>query len=147
METKAFPVQLRSVVPTTDGSAVFLACEGKTFVIYMDSAAGNAINTALAGERKERPMTHELVGHIFDGFGIELDRVVINHVEDGVYFSRLILGMKNEIGTKLTEVDARPSDAVVFAIRRKRPVFVTAGVLAKVEDMSEMLEKIMKTKH
>ncbi|MDR2981434.1 MAG: bifunctional nuclease family protein [Puniceicoccales bacterium] len=146
MDVKAIPVSLRSVVPTSNGTAVFLACEQKTFVIYIDPAVGSTLSMAINGERKERPLTHDLMGNVFSGFGIKLDRVVINHVEEGVYFARLILVMQNEIGTKILEVDARPSDALVMAVQLKRPVYVTNDVLARVEDMTEVLEKILKPK-
>lgn len=147
MEIKAIPVTLRSVVPTSGGTAVFLACDEKTFVIYVDPNAGSTINAAINGERKERPMTHDLVNRIFSGFEIGLERVVIHHVEEGVFFARMILVMKNELGTKMIEVDSRPSDALILAINAKRPVYATSNVIAKVEDMTETLEKIMKPKH
>lgn len=144
MDDPALPVSLRSVVPTSNGTAVFLACAEKTFVIYVDPAVGNTLNMALNGEHKERPLTHDLIGQIFQGFGISLERVVVNHVDSGVFFARLILRMANEIGVKLVEVDSRPSDALVLAVQQKRPVFVTQGVLERVEDMTEILEKILK---
>jgi bifunctional DNase/RNase len=144
MDVKNVPVSLRSIVPTSEGTAVFLTCEQKTFVIYVDPSIGHVLRMAIGGERKERPLTHDLLGHIFTGFGILLDHVLIHHVEEGVYFAKLVLVMKNEIGTKIVEVDSRPSDAIVLAVRAKRPVFVTDEVINRVEDMSGVLEKILK---
>jgi bifunctional DNase/RNase len=73
-----------------------------------------------------------------------LERVLIHKVEDSVYYARMTLVMKNELGTKIVEVDARPSDALILAVRTKRPVFVTKEVLEKEEDMSETLGNILK---
>lgn len=147
MEVKAIPVSLRSIMPATEGGmAVFLACEQKTFVIYIDPHVGNILRLVLNGERKERPLTHDLIGQIFTGFEISLDRVLIHHVENSVFYARLFLVMKNELGTKIVEMDARPSDAIVLAVRAKRPILVTENVLNAVDDMRGVLEKILKLK-
>jgi len=93
--------------------------------------------------KKERPMTHDLIGNVFQGFGIELERVVINDVDEGTYYARMILRMENEIDTKLVEIDARPSDSLVLALQQKKPIFVDKDVMEKVEDMTEILERIL----
>ena len=87
-------------------------------------------------------MTHDLIAHVFTGFGVNVERVVINHADNGIFHARLILSMRNELGTKLVELDARPSDALILASREKKPVFVAREVFAAVDDMSEVLRKI-----
>lgn len=136
------PVEIKILVPTPNGTAIFLGNETKVFVIYVDNQAGGALADAISGERKERPMTHELIGHIFTGFGVGVERVIINHTDNGVFHARLILSMRNEIGTKLVELDSRPSDALILASTAKKPVFVAREVLESVEDMSGVLRKI-----
>ena len=88
-------------------------------------------------------MTHDLIGNIFQGFGISLERIVINDVEEGTYYARMILRMDNEVDTKLVEIDARPSDSLVMALQQKKPIFVDRAVMEKVDDMTEILEKIV----
>ena len=61
-----------------------------------------------------------------------------------VPFLRIILRMENELGKKIIELDARPSDSIVLALQMKKPIFVTNKVLENVEDMSEILERILK---
>jgi bifunctional DNase/RNase len=51
----------------------------------------------------------------------------------------LILRQQNELGTKLVEIDARPSDCLALASAVKRPIFVTRSLFRDVEDMSEHL--------
>jgi bifunctional DNase/RNase len=94
--------------------------------------------------KKERPLTHDLIGSIFLGLGVKLEHVVVNDAREGTFFARLLLGMENELGRKLVEIDARPSDSIVLALQQKRPLYVSKAVFEGVEDMSEVLDKVLK---
>lgn len=137
-------VTIKGLMPTANGCAVFLGNDEKTFVIYVDPSVGSAISMTINGVKKERPLTHDLIGHIFLGFGVTLERIVINDVNDGTYFARVILHMQNELGRKFLELDARPSDSIVLALQQKRPIYVARKVFDLVEDMSEILERVLK---
>lgn len=71
-----------------------------------------------------------------------MERVVITDLKDSTYFARLILKQENELGKKLVELDARPSDCLALAAATKRPVFVSQRLFDEVEDMSEVLSRI-----
>lgn len=144
MKNDVLEVGIKGVMPTANGCAIFLGNEEKIFVIYVDHNIGAAITMTLNSVKKERPLTHDLIGSIFTGLGVDIRRVVINDVHDGTYFARLFLSMKNELGTKLVEIDARPSDCMVLALQQRKPIQVSRQVFDKVEDMSEVLEKILK---
>ena len=136
------PIQVRVVLPTNSGSAVFLGNDEKTFVIYVDQSVGAAITMFMRGIQKERPLTHDLIGSIFAGLGVTLDRVIINDLKNSTYFARLYLSCENELGKKILEVDARPSDSLALALQAKSPIFVSRKVFDAVEDMSEVLKKM-----
>ncbi|CAF0701976.1 bifunctional nuclease family protein [Candidatus Methylacidithermus pantelleriae] len=143
MKTEVVPVEVMGILPTgPQGFAVFLGNEEKVFVINVDSYVGRAIAMALRGERNERPLTHELIGLIFEALSINIERVVINELRSNTYYARLILRAENEVHKKIVEIDARPSDCLTLAIQAKRPVFVSQEVWEEVEDMSELLEKM-----
>jgi bifunctional DNase/RNase len=142
--TDVVEVSIKGLMPTANGCAVFLGDDNKTFVIYVDPSVGSAISMTLNGIKKERPLTHDLIGHVFLGFGIGLERVVVNDVNDGTYFARVILHMQNELGRKILELDARPSDSIVLALQQKRPIFVARRVFDIVEDMTEILDRVLK---
>jgi len=144
MQNDLVEVSVRGVMPTANGCAVFLGNDEKTFVIYVDHSVGNAIQMTLNGVKKERPLTHDLIGHIFLGLGVKLERVVVNDVNEGTFFARILLRMENELGKKILEIDARPSDSTVLALQHKRPIFVARSVFDMVEDMSEILERVLK---
>ena len=144
MQNEVLEVAIKGVMPTANGCAVFLGNEDKTFVIYVDHSVGNAISMTLNGVKKERPLTHDLIGSILLGLDIVLERVVINDVTDGTFYARVILHMQNELGHKIIEVDARPSDSIVLALQQKRPLYVVQKVFDSVEDMTEILERVLK---
>jgi bifunctional DNase/RNase len=144
MQNDVVLVTIKGVMPTANGCAVFLGNDDKTFVIYVDHSVGSAIQMTLNGVKKERPLTHDLIGSIFLGLGVNLERAVVNDAREGTFFARLLLKMENELGQNILEVDARPSDSIVLALQQKRPIFVARSVFDSVEDMTEILERVLK---
>ena len=78
------------------------------------------------------------------GLETKIERVVINDVDEGTFFARIILQMENELGKKIIELDARPSDSIVLALQMDQPIQVSPKVLDNVEDMTEILERILR---
>ena len=144
MQNEVIEVGIKGVMPTANGCAVFLGNDDKAFVIYVDHSVGNAISMTLNGIKKERPLTHDLIGSIFLGLNVTLERIIVNDVSDGTFYARIILHMQNELGRKIIEVDARPSDSIVLALQQKKPIFVAQKVFDSVEDMTEILERVLK---
>ena len=141
MQNDVVAVIVKGVVPTPNGCAVFLGNDEKIFVIYVDHFVGNAIQMTLDGVKKDRPLTHDLIGSILVGLGTRLERIVINDARDQTFFARVLLTMENELGTKIVEIDARPSDSIVLALQQKRPIYVARTVFDAVEDRTEILEQ------
>ncbi len=143
MSKAVVPVEVRSVLPFNTGRAIFLGNDEKVFVIYVDETVGAAITMFLNGTHKERPLTHDLMGHILTALGAKVERVVINDVKSETYFARLILSCENELfERKIVELDGRPSDCLALAISQKAPVYVAREVWDEVEDRSEVLRQI-----
>ncbi|MSU70113.1 MAG: bifunctional nuclease family protein [Opitutaceae bacterium] len=144
MQNDVVAVTIKGVMPTANGCAVFLGTDEKTFVIYVDHSVGNAIQMTLNGVKRERPLTHDLIGSLLLGLGTKLDHIVINDVNDGTFFARILLRMENELGKKIVEIDARPSDSIVLALQHRRPMFAARKVYETVEDMTEILQRVLK---
>ena len=143
MDNQVVSVPVKGVLPTSSGCAVFLGNEAKTFVIYVDQGIGEAIQRAVDDVQADRPMTHDLMLTMLDGLGAEVERIVINHVDGGTFFARIILSMENELGHKIIELDARPSDSMVMALASTKPIYVAKTVIDSVDDMTEILAKIL----
>ncbi|MFM1944797.1 MAG: hypothetical protein RI897_3779 [Verrucomicrobiota bacterium] len=142
MNRDVVPVNIRGILPANNGCALFVGNDNKVFVIQVEHNMGVVIGMFLRNKPKERPLTHDLMGSVFDGFGITLERVVITELRHSTYYARLILKQENELGTKIVELDARPSDSIALAAAQKKPIYVSAGLFEQVEDMSELLERI-----
>lgn len=150
MKQDVVPVQIRGILPDNNNRsyALFVGNDEKVFVINVEPQIGAVIGMFLRQtpkERPERPLTHDLINRMFQGFGITVERVVITDLKNSTYFARLILQQQNEVARKIVELDARPSDCLAIAAAQKKPIFVTASLFEQVEDMSEVLNQINET--
>jgi bifunctional DNase/RNase len=145
MKHDVVPVQIRGILPANSGCALFVGNDKKVFVINVEPQMGAVIGMFLRDTPKERPLTHDLINRMFQGFGINVERVVITDLKNSTYFARLILQQQNELARKIVELDARPSDCLAIAAAQKKPIFVAATLFEQVEDMSEVLNKINET--
>jgi bifunctional DNase/RNase len=142
MKNDVVPVEIRGILPANSGCAIFLGNDEKVFVIQVEHNMGAVIGMFLRDTPKERPLTHDLMNSIFKGFNINVERVVITELKNSTYFARLILQQQNELGRKLVEIDARPSDCLALATAQKKPLYVSSALFQQVEDMSKWLEEI-----
>src|SRR5882672_6655904 len=142
MKNDVIPVEIRGILPANSGCAISVGNDEKVFVIQVEHNMGAVIGMFLRDTPKERPLTHDLIASIFKGFNISVERAVITDLKNSTYFARLILQQQNELGRKIVEIDARPSDCLALACAQKRPLFVATPLFEQVEDMSEVLERI-----
>jgi bifunctional DNase/RNase len=144
MKQDVVKVDIRGILPANNSCALFVGNEKKVFVIQVEPQMGAIIGMFIREAPKERPLTHDLINRIFQGFGINVERVIITDLKNSTYFARLILQQQNELHTerKIVELDARPSDCIALAAAQKKPVFVSAKLFEQVEDMSAVLEKM-----
>lgn len=142
MSNEVVQVSVRAIVPNEGGCTLFLGNDEKVFVIHVDRGMGEVIANFINGVTKDRPLTHDLINHIFKGFGINLERAVITSLKNGTYYARLILRMQNDLGQSIVEVDARPSDCLALACARNKPVYVARALFDQLEDVSEVFERL-----
>jgi len=111
MNKTVIEVQVRAVLPTSGGCAVFLGNNDKVFIIYVDQTVGSAITMFMRDITKERPLTHDLIAHLMTALGAKVERVIINDLKNATYYARAIIRAENELQQKkIIELDARPSD-------------------------------------
>jgi len=135
-------IEIRGILPSQSGCHIFVGNETKVFVIQVEHNMGAIIGMFLRDTPKERPLTHDLIASIFKGLSVSIERVIITELKNSTYYARLILQQENELGRKIVEVDARPSDCLALATAQKRPIFVSSALFEQVEDMSKLLERI-----
>jgi len=123
------PVDIKKIAISNIACAIAVGTDEKEFPIYIEPGIGAAIRMFIENIEKPRPLTHDLIGSILDGFGATIERVIINDLRDNTYFARMILRAENELGTKLVEIDCRPSDAMAIAKLKGAPLFTTRKVM------------------
>lgn len=141
---KLHRVQIKKVLgPTQNGTAVILGTEERTFVMFIGYYEGAALMRELNEEEPARPFTHELLWYTLQGFDIEIARIVITDVIDGVFCATLVLNQKvvdenDQWVGKRSEVriDARPSDCLILSCKSGADVYCSQTVLEKVRDVT-----------
>ena len=142
MKNDVLKVEIRGMVPANSGWAIFVGNPQKVFIIQVERNIGTAISMYLREIPNERPLTHDLINHIFKGFSITIERVVITELKNSTYYARLILQQENELGRKIVEIDARPSDCLALATSQKSKIYVDSSLFEQVEDMTVYLDQI-----
>src|SRR5262249_34885400 len=85
-------IRIKKVLgPTQTGTAVLLGNETKTFVMFIGLYEGAAIIRELNGEVPARPLTHELLSYILDGFNIDVKKIVISDIINNTFCATLVL--------------------------------------------------------
>ncbi len=97
----------------------------KALPIWIGLLEADAIDKELRNVTSPRPMTHDLLYSILEKVQGKVKEVKIVDLKNQTYYARLSLTL-NE---KLIEIDARPSDAIIIALKSKTPVFVLATIL------------------
>lgn len=95
--------------------------------IIIGAFEAQAIAIELEGLKPPRPLTHDLFLHLANSFKIKLKEVNIFKLEEGVFYSNLILIYEKSE----TIIDSRTSDAIALALRFKCPIYTTKEVIDK----------------
>lgn len=93
--------------------------------IVIGGFEAQAITVALENMRPSRPLTHDLMKNMMKSFGVDLQEIIINDLNEGIFFSKLICFNDNEV----IEIDSRTSDAIAIAVRFNCPIFTYESIL------------------
>src|SRR3990172_668766 len=95
--------------------------------IWIGPAEADAITVRLQEVSVARPLTHDLLRDVMDKLGAQVDYVVVNDLADDTFYARIIVSYNNE----RLEIDSRPSDAIVLAVRVQVPIYAEDAVLER----------------
>jgi bifunctional DNase/RNase len=114
------------VDPTTLQPVVFLAdsLEERALPIWIGPCEANAINLEIQGANPPRPLTHDLMVRMMEKVNAKVQRIIITHSKEGTYYATLVM----DRGGSLEEIDARPSDSIVIALKFKAPIFISKSL-------------------
>ena len=97
----------------------------KALPIWIGLLEATAIERELKNVPTSRPMTHDLLHSILEQVHAKVKEVKIVELKDHTYYAKLFLTLNKES----IEVDARPSDAIILALKSKAPVLVSAKII------------------
>lgn len=127
-------MELLSILPTPAGLAVFMRHKEKTGVIFVDPSIGFSIPHL---SKHPRPLTHDAMLSMMDAFGIRLKRAGITEANENIYSAHIVMEMENEISElKITELDVRPSDAIILCTRTGIPLQMSEKIWSGMHDVS-----------
>ena len=114
--------------PSGKNYAVILKEVGGEICIPIIIGSFEAQSIALAIEVIEapRPLTHDLICDMINSLDLDLSSVKINHLEDGVFYSKIEF---KTMDSKILSLDARPSDSISIAIRLNIPILISPKIL------------------
>jgi bifunctional DNase/RNase len=131
MLSELIQLSFDKIMQTNTYTVIILSAEGKRFAIYTEPSIGRILQMYLTETERQRPLTFDLIDSIFHGLNITVQQVVIDNVEDTIYFAKIFLEQTIGELTHILEIDARPSDCITLALMNDVPVFCTRDVLEK----------------
>ncbi len=121
-------LSLFKILQTRTYTVLVLAGENKKFAIYMEPYIGQVAQEFFSNEIPERPQTFDFIDRSFLGLNLKVLRVLIYDLKETTYFAKILLEQPGEL-THLIEVEARPSDSLLIALRHRAPIYCSKEVL------------------
>ena len=132
---------LSHTITQSQSYAVLLSEVGgmRKLPIVIGAFEAQAIAVAIEKVVINRPLSHDLIKNLFTIFNISLKEVLIDNLQDGIFYSKLIC----EKDGQEIEVDSRTSDALALAVRFNCPIYTfefileTAGAIINEQDKKD----------
>jgi hypothetical protein len=88
------------------------------------------VNEQLRREYR-RPVTHDIISGVVEGFELKIIKCIIDHVEESIYFAKLFL---DRSGKEIVSIDIRPSDVLILLKTHKFPLYISQKVIDLTKD-------------
>lgn len=98
-----------------------------TLPIWIGESEARAVGIVLAGEKLDRPLTHDLMLLMVQTLGAKVVSVAITELRENTFFAEIQL---ERDGRKIL-VDARPSDSIALALRADAAIYVAEEVMER----------------
>ncbi len=97
----------------------------RSFPIVIGIVEIFAIDRRLKGIKPPRPMIHDLLDGIIKGLGAQIEKVVINDLNNHTFYAKIYLSSDGDT----IEIDSRPSDAIALGTASNTPIYAAEHVL------------------
>ena len=93
--------------------------------IVIGGFEAQAIAVALENMHPSRPLTHDLMKNFMNAFNVDLQEIIINDLQEGIFYSKLVCFTEHDT----VEIDSRTSDALALAVRFGCPIYTFEHIL------------------
>jgi hypothetical protein len=90
--------------------------------IWIGPNEAGVIALELSGMQYKRPLTHDLLKSILQGFNAVLQKVVVSSLQENTFFAKFYIQASEH---EIIEIDARPSDSIAMALKMHAPIFIS----------------------
>jgi bifunctional DNase/RNase len=125
--TSQVRVETVEVAVTPMGPVVLLKVRDKAIPIFVDVVVAESIQGALSGRKALRPLTHDLMHSVLQGFNGRVSQVVVT-LKERIFHAALTIDM----GAARNVFDSRSSDAIALAVHFKAPILVSEQLVEEV---------------
>jgi bifunctional DNase/RNase len=101
--------------------------------IVIGGFEAQAIAVALERMQPSRPLTHDLMKNFMRAFEVDLQEIIINDLQEGIFYSKLLCYTEHDT----VEIDSRTSDALALAVRFGCPIYTYEHILENAGIMME----------
>ena len=134
-------ISLHKILQTRIYSVIVLGTDQKQFSIYMEPHIGQMMQSFFSSEKALRPQTFDFIDRCFLGLNVKVLRVIINDLQETTFFSKILCEQNSGEISQIVEIDARPSDSLILALRHHAPIYCSQKVfqetIAFEEDFSD----------
>ncbi|MEO1783509.1 bifunctional nuclease family protein [Thermodesulfobium sp. 4217-1] len=152
MATELVEVRVLGITidPTNNQTVVVLKeiDSDRVLPIWVGPFEAGAIAMAIEKIKPPRPIAYDLISDIIQIFNLNVVKVIIESLKDGVFYAQLVVSQ----GGKEEYLDCRPSDSIAIAVRVfapiyvKRDLFETSSVSFTKKDINDEEEETKKFK-
>ena len=123
-EASLVRIEKVDVVASPVGPVVMLQARNRAIPVFVDPVVAESIRAALTGGKLPRPLTHDLMRSVLQGFDGRVSQVVVT-LKERTYYGALTV----TLGKSTKVFDSRSSDAIALAIHFKAPILVSPELL------------------
>jgi bifunctional DNase/RNase len=118
-----------SVDPQSNQPVVLLADpdEERALIIWIGFFEARAMHSEIKGDAPQRPLTHDLLKQIIQKSDGTFHHIVITQLKENIFYANIVIKRGNDF----VEIDARPSDSIVMALKFKAPIYVSKDLFDK----------------
>ena len=107
--------------------------------IWIGPNEAAVIALELSGVSYKRPLTHDLMKSVLNGFNAKLQKIVVSSLKENTYFAKFYIQADEN---SIIEIDARPSDSVAMALKMEAPVYISDEIESSLIELVQSSEDI-----